>query len=282
MTRPSLAPLQTDQLPAFARFLEQHLDRTRSAAQWVQDLSCNWCADRPNHGYGLFDHGKLVGGIGALYADRLIDGAPVRTCNITSWCVLEPYRQQSMRLALALTEDRSLTYTDFSPTRVVAAMLGFLKFNPIDARQYAVLNHPSLSRGVHVIAPGPDFANRLSPAASKIFADHQPFGWLRHAGIDTGGDLTHVIYKASRYKGLPAARILYPGAGACLDEGLPALSHYLLMRGYVTTHLDARWLTRPPRAGVLREGFHPKQVLSQQLSDSQVDYLYAETMALDL
>lgn len=282
MTRPGVAPLDSGHLPEFARLLEQHLDSTRSATQWIRDLSRNWCADRPNYGYGLFDHGKLVGGIGALYADRLIDKLPMRTCNITSWCVLEPYRQQSMRLALALTADPSLTYTDFSPTRVVAAMLGFLKFHPIDARQYVLLNRPTLSRGIKVIGPGPDLLRRLSPEARKIFDDHQPFEWLAHAGIDIDGELAHVIYKATRYKALPAARILYPGAHNRLGQALPALSHYLLMRGFVTTHLDARWLSRPPPACALREGFHPRQFLSGQLSASQIDYLYAETTALDL
>ncbi|MBK8376007.1 MAG: hypothetical protein IPL18_14590 [Sphingomonadales bacterium] len=50
----------------------------------------------------------------------------------------------------------------------------------------------------------------------------------------------------------------------------------------MTTHIERRMLERLPRLARVRTGFNPKQYLSQTLEPSDIDYLYSETIALDL
>ena len=135
MARPTIEPITAATLPEFAAFLHQHLGFERSPQAWVDGFTNDWMIDAPNHGFVLRVDAEIVGGIGAIYASRQIDGATLRFCNITSWCVLDQYRRQSMRLAMALIEQEGYHFTDFSPTRVVGETLKFLKFRTLDERQ---------------------------------------------------------------------------------------------------------------------------------------------------
>jgi hypothetical protein len=50
----------------------------------------------------------------------------------------------------------------------------------------------------------------------------------------------------------------------------------------LTTHVERRMLAHLPKLAHVRTGFNPKQYLSDSLEASDIDYLYSETVALDL
>ena len=143
MALPTLLPIQDQDLPEFCRFLTENLSRERSAEAWAQAFRQPWCRDKPNNGFLLRQEGRVVGGIGAIYADRTIRGQDYRFCNITSWCVQDAFRSQSMRLAMAVTSQPGLQFTDLTPTEVVSKTLQFLKFKPMDERHAIFPNRPA-------------------------------------------------------------------------------------------------------------------------------------------
>ena len=133
-----------------------------------EGVSQDWCPSKPNNGFLIRHEGRIVGGIGAIYAERLVRGRTERFCNITSWCVLDAFRAQSMRLAMALTGQPGFHFTDLTPTEVVSKTLQFLKFKPMNERQAIWPNLPwpfaatrrdtrgdrPRSRSQRVLAPG--------------------------------------------------------------------------------------------------------------------------------
>jgi hypothetical protein len=50
----------------------------------------------------------------------------------------------------------------------------------------------------------------------------------------------------------------------------------------MSTHVERRVLTKAPKLSAVRTGFNAKQFLSTTLAESDIDYLYSETVALDL
>ncbi len=142
MGLPALAPIRDDDLLEFCRFLTEHLSKERTPEQWAQAFRQNWGVVKPNNGFLLRAEGRIVGGIGAIYAERTIRGQPERFCNITSWCVLESHRAQSMRLAMAVVSQAGYHFTDLTPTEVVSKTLQFLKFKPMNERQAVWPNLP--------------------------------------------------------------------------------------------------------------------------------------------
>jgi len=282
MARPTIEPVTDATLPEFAAFLHQHLRSARSAACWEAGLRHQWSPGAGNYGYVLRDDGRIVGGIGAYYADRTLNGRHARVCNITSWCVLDTYRQQSTRLALSLLNQGGLHYTNFSPTAVVASTLKFFKFKEIDAGVTVFLNLPSLAAGVRVLDAPQDIEAALAGDALAAWRDHTVFPWLRHAVVGRDGRWCHVVYKRTLYKGLPAASVLHVSDKALFAAHARRLSSYWLHRGMVTTHVETRFLPRAPWPSARRSGFSPKLFLSDSLVADDIDYLYSESVALDL
>jgi hypothetical protein len=282
MPRASVEPITEKDLQEFCEFLTKNLSSSRSPAGWQEALQANWTAARPNYGFMLKDKGAIVGGIGAIYADRDTDGRQLTTCNITSWCVLDAYRALSMKLAMSVVGQPGLHFTDFSPTEVVSSSLQFLKFRALDSRQVILPNLPGIAAGARAYMDRRDIETRLTGSARKIFEDHARFPWLRHALVEAGGAQCHVIYKIDKVKGFGAARILYIGNRQVFQRAFRVLSRKLLMRGLLFTKAEVRQLGELPRFHSIREGFIRKVYFSDIWKDADVDYLYSESVCMDL
>jgi hypothetical protein len=282
MAKPTIEPITEATLPEFAEFLVQNLRYRRNTREWIAGLSANWAAERPNFGFLLRDEGKVVGGIGAIYADRLVRGRLEHFCNITSWCVLDEFRKFSMQLAMRLVAQDGIHLTDFSPTKVVAGALQFLKFQPLDE---AVVVLPNL--------PVPGFRRQVKtdPLAAggsvpveilRVWQDHACFPWLNQLLVGEPGRWCHVIYKRRMFKGLPCADILYRSDSELFGHSLSVLKCHLFLRGMMSSHVERRMLQAVPRLSKTRTGFNVKQYKSETLSGDDIDYLYSESVALDL
>lgn len=283
MARPSIEPVTAAVLPEFAAFLNQHLRASRSTADWEAGLRHQWATPAiDNHGFVLRDGGRIVGGIGAYYADRTLNGRPVRLCNITSWCVLDAYRQQSTRLAMALLGQPDLHFTNFTPTAVVASTLKFLKFKEIDAGVTVFLNLPAIVPRARVLTRPDEIGTALQGADQQAWRDHAGFPWLQQVALGRDGRWCHVVYKRWRYKGLPAAAVIHVSDKTLFGALARQLSTHLLARGIATTHIETRLLPKAPWPSARRSGFDPKLFRSDVLVADDIDYLYSESVALDL
>jgi hypothetical protein len=282
MKRPVIEPITDASLPEFAAFLHAHLNSAFSPETWEAAFRTQWMADPPNYGFLLRDQGQVVGGIGAFYAERPVNGETERFCNITSWCVLDAYRQQSMRLAVTMISQEGFHFTDFSPTKVVAGTLQFLKFKPLDDRQAVIFNVPGWPAGSRVIDRADELRAALSGGTLATYLDHAQFPWLKHLAIGQGSEWCYLIYKHEVFKGLPAARIIHFSDPSLFERYLGGLRNYLLLKGYATTHVECRRLNRQPWFSKIRSGFNPKVFLSPSLAEQDIDYLYSESITLDV
>lgn len=282
MARPIIEPVTEQTLPEFAEFLYANLSKDRSPAEWQQALRVCWAPERPNFGFVMRDEGRIVGGIGAIYALRHIRGQEARFCNITSWCVLDAYRKQSMRLAMAVIEQPGYHFTDFSPTEVVGGVLRFLKFKPIDDRQTVILNLPRLFADGRVITDPAGIEAVLQGDALRAYQDNTGFPWLEHLAVGAGTAWCHIIYKRWTFKGLPAARVVHVGAPEVFSRHVNRLSTHFLLHGMVSTHVETRHLHRDVSPSRIRSGFNAKLYLSPNLQEPDIDYLYSETVAMNL
>ena len=283
MPSPEIEAVTLKTLPEFAEFLHLHLQSERTPEVWFDGLRQHWLPVQTNYGFFLRKAGKVVGGIGAYYFDREIRGKYERFCNITSWCVLDSFRQHSMRLVLVLLSQPNLNFTDFSPTDVVGRTLRFLNFKEMDERVAVILNLPSWSnRDIDVLDVPDEIEASLNGDALKVYKDHACYPWLKHILLGRHGQWCHVIYKRQSFKGLPAAKVLYLNDPKIFSEKYPCLSAYLLSRGMVSTHVECRFIKKVPGCFSVRSGFNRKLYLSATLGGDDIDYLYSETMTLDL
>jgi hypothetical protein len=286
MARPQIEAVTAANLDEFCGFLAENLNSAMAPAQFRQGLTRAWHVEPPNHGFLVRAEGRIVGGIGAIYAQRPVQGRPERFCNITGWCVLESHRAQSMRLAMAVIAQPGWHFTDFSPTKVVGSMLSFLKFQPMDERRAVLPNLPWLSLGgFRVLDESADIERELTRDggdALQAWLDHQDLPWLRFALVGRPSQWCLIVYKRGRFKGLPAANVLHVGDSRAFTAGWRVLGAHLLARGMVSTHVDLRLIGSAPSPARIRSGFNAKMVLSGTLSAAEIDVLYSESVAMDL
>lgn len=282
MAKPIIEAITGETLPEFASFLAANMRHPRSAEDWASGLQTGWAAVRPNYGFVLRAEGRVVGGIGAIYAQRSIRGQTENFANITSWCVLDSHRKWSMPLAMAVIAQPGYHFTDFSPTKIVAEVLQFLNFKPLDEGVVVIPNVVASPLRGRIASTPAQISRSLSGPALQVWQDHASFPWLRHVLIGEPGNWCHVIYKRGRLKGVPSARILYRSDASIMDDYLPRLFWHFLGCGFLTTQVERRFLNRIPQVSRVLTGFNPKQYLSPTLQASDIDYLYSESVALDL
>ncbi|MCB1851858.1 MAG: hypothetical protein KDI83_13955 [Gammaproteobacteria bacterium] len=286
MAKPAVEPITDEELPAFCRFLTTHLSDERSSEQWAEAFRQDWGMEKPNHGFLIRVEGQIVGGIGAIYAQRLIDGKPERFCNITSWCVLDQYRSQSMRLAIAVTSQSGFHFTDLTPTEVVSKTLQFLKFKPMNERQ-ALFPHfiwpHNLPTAVRIITHPDQIEKCLLAEDSRAYRDHRHLPWLNHLAVGFPGAYCYLVWRRTRLKGVPGAYILAASSPELFLKYRIALgSHLLLKHGLLFTRVESRLLPEVPKPSIELSGFRNKVFRSETLSESDISNLYTEIVALDL
>jgi hypothetical protein len=285
MALPTLEPVGDSDLLAFCQFLTEHLSSERSAEQWAQAFRQNWGVDKPNNGFLIRDQGRIAGGIGAIYAERMIRGRPERFCNITSWCVLEAYRAQSMRLAMAVVSQPGFHFTDLTPTEIVSKTLQFLKFKPMNERHAVWPNIPwpfSRLLGVRVITELDGIEGVLTVMDAKVFRDHRHLPWLRHAAVGRPGAYCHVVWKLNRLKSVPGAMVLAFSDAELFLRYRRAIGAHLLRQGCLYTRVESRLLPRSPILSLELVGFRNKVFRSDTLAESDISNFYSEIVGLDL
>ena len=286
MSLPILVPIRDEDLPEFCRFLSENLSRDRSAEEWAKAFTQNWCPSKPNNGFLIRHEGRIVGGIGAIYAERLVHGRTERFCNITSWCVLDAFRAQSMRLAMAVTGQAGFHFTDLTPTEVVSKTLQFLKFKPMNERHAILPNLPlpfGWPGGIRVVSDSEQIASLLAPEDAKAYRDHRHLPWLRHLAVGHAGAWCYVVWKRTRLKGITGAMIVALSDAELFLRGRTALgSHLLVHHGLSYTRVESRLLPRLPALCFELSGYRNKVFKSDTLTAADMSNLYSELAALDL
>jgi len=286
MAPPSLHPIRDEDLPEFCRFLTEHLSAERTPEAWAQAFLQGWCPDKPNNGFLIRQDGRIVGGIGAIYAERRVRGKPEKFCNITSWCVLDAFRTQSGRLAMAVVSQPGFHFTDLTPTEVVSKTLQFFKFKPMDERHLVWPNLPwpfADLQGIRLVADPDRIAEVLAADDAKVYRDHRHLPWLQHLAVGRGGAWCHVVWRKTRLRNITGAMVLDCSDPELLLRCRPAVSSHLLLRhGLPYTRMEARLLPRVPRLSKVLAGYRNKVYRSDTLTERDISNLYSELVALDL
>lgn len=287
MALPKLEPIRDEDLPAFCAFLHDHLNPSHPADTWAEAFRQDWGVEKPNNGFLIRDdQGAIVGGIGAIYAAYPVRGERRQFCNITSWVVLDAFRTQSMRLAMAVISQPGYVFTDLSPTAVVEQSLKFLKFTPMNSARTVLFNLPAPQQrlaGATVVSNPARIEAVLDAASLRVYRDHKPFPWLRFLAVGKGSQRSLVIYKRATLKRLPSAEIVGFTNPEVFLRHLPLLGCHFLLDRMVTTRVESRLLPgKPAWPHTELSGYRNKVFRGEGITEADVQNLYSEYVALDL
>ncbi len=286
MTDLRTVPIQRDDLDDVARFLHENLSSRIPPETWRGSFTHDWSVERPNYGFMLLADGVIAGVLCAIYSDQEISGRLEKFCNPHSWCVLDAYRKQSVDLVVQLLKQKNLHFTMLSPNPSVAEVFRFFRFKSMDTRTWLAPNIPvpkRWSRSMLVTAEPDKIASHLSGAAKRNFEAHRRIPWLEHVLFGDHEGYCHVVFKVGRWRRLRCADVLYASSRRGFRRHFRQLtSFWLRSRGIVWTRAEARLAGFKPMLAVELKRYQPKFFLSERLTESEVQNLYTELVALDL
>lgn len=239
--------------------------------------------DEPGTGYVLRDGDKIVGMLGMIFSERMIEGVSRKFCNLHSWFVDDAYRGYSlmlMRPALRLTDH---TLTDFTPTDRVCTISTRLGFRSLDSRLKILLPSP-WTKGhsdIELVDDTDQIAGRLSAADLRLMRDHTRDRFY-HLLVEDGDDYCYLIFNRVDRHVMPYCHLHYIGNKSVFARHESAIRKQILRTGggrYVA--MNARLAGDMPLRSSLTVPVSTKQLYrSSDVPPEQVDTLYSEVSLL--
>lgn len=274
------APISTDDLPRVGEFLSTHLDNTLTSDQWARSLRPTWSTSHPDHGFLLESDGQVVGVYAAFYSETETAGRPRAVCNLAAWCVLEEFRQHSLRLVRAMLGQRDRDLTDLSPSGTVVPLNERLGFAHLDTSGALVVNLPlPARRRVRLVSEHTEIEAVLTGADLAAYRDHADSGAARHVVAVVDGRPCWVVFRAVRRKGLRVfASVLHVSDQHLFRSAAPAVyRHLLVAHGLPFTLVQNRVCGSRPWYSAPLSAQRPTMYLSRTGEPPEsVTYLYSE------
>jgi hypothetical protein len=275
-----LASITPDDLSRVGEFLSVHLDNTLTPHQWARSLRPTWTTSHPDHGFLLESDGHVVGVYAAFYSEVPGADGPRAVCNLAAWCVLEDFRQHSLRLVRAMLGQRDRDLTDLSPSGTVVPLNERLGFAHLDTSGALVVNLPlPTRRGVRLVSEHAEIQEVLTGPDRAAYLDHAESGAARHVVAVVDGQPCWVVFRAVRRKGLRLfASVLHVSDQRLFRAAAPAVyRHVLLAHGLPFTLAQSRVCGSRPWHSARLSAQRPTMYLSRTGEPPEsVTYLYSE------
>lgn len=280
----SVRPIGAPDVGPVGDFLNRHLNPRVQAAAWRAAMQPPW-GNGPNSGFLMTADDELVGAYLAVYSQRDLGEGPAQVCNLAAFCVLEPYRAQSLRLVRALLGQKGLLFTDLSPSGNVVALNERLGFRRLDTTTWLAANLPHPGRRGTTVSSDPGvIGGVLRGRDADVFADHSSAGGARHLVVRNDRGYGYLVFRRDRRKGLPLfASALYAGGDAGVLRGSwPLVASHLLTRHRLPfTLAEPRILGFAPPVRAPWRRARPKMVRGVAAGLEGIDYLYSELALVD-
>lgn len=275
-----LAPITPDDLSRVGEFLSAHLDGSLTAERWARSLRPTWTTSHPDHGFLLESDGRVVGVYAGFYSEA---GGPDRqraVCNLAAWCVLDEFRQHSLRLVRAMLAQRDRELTDLSPSGTVVPLNERLGFRHLDTSGALVANLPlPVPSGVRLVSGRAGIEAVLTGGDLAAYRDHADSAAARHVVVVAGGRPCWVVFRRVRRKQVGLfASVLHVSDRAVFRAAAPAVyRHILLAHRLPFTLVQTRVCGRRPWHSVPLSAQRPAMYLSRTGEPPEsVTYLYGE------
>lgn len=256
------------------------LDPTRSPDRWRPIFDFGW--RRPDEPVGLMVRSgdRVVGYMGTILSEQIVEGRPERFCNVTSWVAGDSERGVGALLGLALARFQGYTVTSFTPNRLTRPILARLGLRVLD-EHWTVLcpTWPTRRAARCRVVTEQEGAALLDPEDARILDDHRPYA--RHV-VATGDDgACLVVYTLRRRWRLRTARLHYLSNRKAFPGYWPAIRRSLVARHRAwLAEADSRLLSGLHLSGAVRKRMGMPRLFRSALQPEQVTDLYSEVILL--
>jgi len=178
-----IVEVHDEMIGAVKQFLANR-DGFRDANGWEGLFNYPWKPEGLPYGYAILNEEKMVGFLGTIFSERVVDGKTKVCCCTTSWFVEEELRTQMLALRLfgPILKRKGLLITNMSPTDRAAEICERLGYEYLDREQVIIPILPSLSffnkrkQPLLVTFDPHEICGYLKPEHQRILQDHAGLG----------------------------------------------------------------------------------------------------------
>lgn len=155
--------------------------------------------------------------------------------NLSSWYIRPNHRWRGVQMMKSILARHDAMFTDLTPTVEVQKLLPVLGFEPINSGVVVTplpVAAALSSGGATVRAPGARDWNGLDHGLRELFLAHTGIGCLSTVLKCATGEV-QLLFRPRRFKGVPAAKLVYCDDLETFNTHLPSVARYLLGQGIV-------------------------------------------------
>jgi hypothetical protein len=269
--------------------LLKDFDATNTKEQWRRIFDYTWDRDEDYVGYALQDQGRVVGFLGLIFSERLIQGKKEKFCNLSSWIVKKDYSSESIALILDVRNLQEHTLTNLTPSKDVYLILKQFGFQMLEDQVTILPMVPNFrsffsSRKLYFSSDPEKLMARLSEQHRILFKDHNTSYSKQCIVYDGMGEYCYIIFKEIIRKKVKFNNILYMSHPSLFkDHASYMLYKMFRMSGALFSILDARIL-RGVAVGLSwkRPLSYARLFHSKRIHRSEIDNLYSEAVLLPI
>ncbi|WP_299099015.1 hypothetical protein [uncultured Winogradskyella sp.] len=149
-----------------------------SKTDWKKITEVNFNAAHNHYGYVLEVDNKLLGFIGTIFSERLVNGEVKKFCNTHSWIVDPSVKMGGMALLLKVLRLKDHVITNFTASEGPFKIFKSLKFNEVAYKNYKILpvqGAKGLVKFEIEKVTDKNAVKLLSPQDLKLYNDHRDF-----------------------------------------------------------------------------------------------------------
>ena len=272
-----MRPARPEDFDAVYPLLRQLNDTRITRAVWQRLFDPLWRGSDYSPGYVLEDGSAMVGFIGTLFSERLVNGQRHRFCNLTSWVVEPEYRSQSVMMLLPILRDKSATLSSLTSSEEAYAIYRKLGFKDLDTQARVIYRLPGVRSSAYQIVRAEACEALLDAGQASYFADHRQLD-IEHCLVRGAGGQCYLMIECKRGR----AHIHHISDVAWFRAHVSRFRHALLATlGMKTLQVDERFLAGMRILGSRAKVFdQPKQFRSRALDVMDIDALYSELVVL--
>ena len=273
--------------PLFPKLYSSFLvddDPLSTEQDWRNVFDYAWDTGEGYCGYAMLDDGEVVGMLGMIFSERLIEGAPRRFCNLHTYWVREDHRGRSLFLLRPLLRLDGYTVTHFTPCDTVRAVTKKLGFESLNNQLRILLPLGGGSNGGSPFSWEPGvIADRVADPDRRILQDHQPYG-CGHLLICEEDRYCYILYTEVKRHRVPYVHIHYISDLELFGRREREVRRALFKRHSIRfVALDDR-LVGDLRLRLSFRFWAPAHALfkSSEVRSEQIDNLYSDVVFLKL
>lgn len=257
-----------------------------SKEEWRKLFTKHWKSPEDFYGHIIVKDGEVKGFLGLIFSNRIFNGEVYKFCNITSWIVDEDCRSQSLFLLLEMLKLKNYTFTNFTASNAVAAVLVKLGFKEFEVNQQVLLPAPNLflrGGGYSCEFDLQKIREQLNENERTIFDDHRNLG-CEHLLLKSNNGYAYVVLKKTQRRNIPFAKVHYLSDAEHFVGGIEKFIIRVCRRLKIFgVMVDERYLGDYKIGKSIRYRHQRKAYYkpsSEALEAAQIDTLYSELVVL--